>query len=212
MGNLPRHSRRCSGRNSSRWRGLSTMCASPAGSATGALLSLSTWRDEKSVVRWRTQPSITKCRRQGRAGIFSDYHLRVGEFAADSRLPEGQALRRAAIGHDRVRRRHDRTHDHRGAPGVVVWVDVYESADESRVAWQRYEILRPPARVSGWHRGGMRQRSRHGTPRRPALRRSASLRWMPLRAVRVMRDYGMFDRREAPQYYPPVTPIPSARL
>jgi hypothetical protein len=24
------------------------------------------------------------------------------------------------------------------------------------------------------------------------------------RKVRVVRDYGMFDRREAPQYYPPV--------
>jgi hypothetical protein len=26
-----------------------------------------------------------------------------------------------------------------------------------------------------------------------------------LRRVRVVRDYGMFDRREAPQYYPEVT-------
>jgi hypothetical protein len=26
-----------------------------------------------------------------------------------------------------------------------------------------------------------------------------------LRRVRVVRDYGMFDRREAPQYYPDVT-------
>jgi hypothetical protein len=25
-----------------------------------------------------------------------------------------------------------------------------------------------------------------------------------LRHVRIVRDYGMFDRREAPQYYPPV--------
>jgi hypothetical protein len=38
----------------------------------------------------------------------------------------------------------------------------------------------------------------------------AFARWvvMPLgsrlRHVRVVRDYGMFDRREAPQYYPPV--------
>jgi hypothetical protein len=27
-----------------------------------------------------------------------------------------------------------------------------------------------------------------------------------LRRVRVVRDYGMFDRREAPQYYPDVSP------
>jgi hypothetical protein len=25
-----------------------------------------------------------------------------------------------------------------------------------------------------------------------------------LRHIRIVRDYGMFDRREAPQYYPPV--------
>ncbi len=29
--------------------------------------------------------------------------------------------------------------------------------------------------------------------------------WRRLRRVRVVRDYGMFDRREAPQYYPEVT-------
>jgi hypothetical protein len=28
-----------------------------------------------------------------------------------------------------------------------------------------------------------------------------------LRRVRVIRDYGMFDRREAPQYYPEVKPF-----
>ena len=32
-----------------------------------------------------------------------------------------------------------------------------------------------------------------------------------LRRVRVVRDYGMFDRREAPQYYPDV-PRPSSGL
>jgi hypothetical protein len=26
-----------------------------------------------------------------------------------------------------------------------------------------------------------------------------------LRRIRVVRDYGMFDRREAPQYYPDIT-------
>jgi hypothetical protein len=32
---------------------------------------------------------------------------------------------------------------------------------------------------------------------RPALRQ---------RTVRVIRDYGMFSRAEAPQYYPPISP------
>ena len=32
-----------------------------------------------------------------------------------------------------------------------------------------------------------------------------------LRRVRVVRDYGMFDRREAPQYYEDVKPSPTAQ-
>ena len=31
----------------------------------GRVLSLSIWRDEKSVVRWRTQPNITARRKRG---------------------------------------------------------------------------------------------------------------------------------------------------
>jgi len=31
----------------------------------GRVLSLSTWRDEKAVVRWRTNKSTTACRRRG---------------------------------------------------------------------------------------------------------------------------------------------------
>ena len=31
-----------------------------------------------------------------------------------------------------------------------------------------------------------------------------------LRRVRIVRDYGMFDRREAPQYYPEVSPVSRA--
>ena len=33
---------------------------------------------------------------------------------------------------------------------------------------------------------------------------------MRMRRVRVIRDYGMFDRREAPQYYPDVVRAQSA--
>src|SRR5471030_251458 len=59
----------------------------------GRLLSLSTWRDEKAVIRWRTLGVHHAAQEKGRFEIFADYHLRVGEIVADSRLPEGQALR-----------------------------------------------------------------------------------------------------------------------
>jgi heme-degrading monooxygenase HmoA len=59
----------------------------------GWVLSLSTWRDEKAVVRWRTAARHHDVQQKGRADVFSDYHLRVGEIIADNRLPAGQKLR-----------------------------------------------------------------------------------------------------------------------
>ena len=57
------------------------------------ILSLSTWRDEKAVIRWRTLPVHHEVQQKGRNEIFAAYHLRVGEVIADSELPEGHALR-----------------------------------------------------------------------------------------------------------------------
>jgi heme-degrading monooxygenase HmoA len=55
----------------------------------GWVLSLSTWRDEKAVIRWRVQSNHHGIQELGRAGIFSDYHLRVCEIIADTHPPPG---------------------------------------------------------------------------------------------------------------------------
>src|SRR5215510_12365590 len=60
-------------------------------SREGWLLSLSIWRDEKALVRWRTQFKHHGAQERGRGEIFSDYHLRVGQLTRDSgeaNLPE----------------------------------------------------------------------------------------------------------------------------
>src|SRR5262250_2625215 len=54
----------------------------------GWLLSHSTWRDEKSVVRWRTEGEHHAVQEKGRLEIFQDYHLRVGDVTADTDPPE----------------------------------------------------------------------------------------------------------------------------
>src|SRR5436190_5085429 len=51
----------------------------------GWLLSLSTWRDEKSLVRWRTQAKHHSAQEKGRFEVFGDYHLRVGQLTKDTR-------------------------------------------------------------------------------------------------------------------------------
>ncbi|HET9157190.1 MAG TPA: antibiotic biosynthesis monooxygenase, partial [Myxococcaceae bacterium] len=58
----------------------------------GWLLSLSSWRDEKAVVRWRTHAQHHGIQEKGRTEVFLDYHLRVGQVTDDSRLPPGQTL------------------------------------------------------------------------------------------------------------------------
>src|SRR5215813_12587630 len=60
--------------------------------AARRVLSLSTWRDEKAVVRWRTQSDHQAVQKKGRFEIFDDYHLRVGEVMADTAPPEGFTL------------------------------------------------------------------------------------------------------------------------
>jgi|SRR5580704_12617425 heme-degrading monooxygenase HmoA len=50
------------------------------------LLSLSFWRDEQAVVRWRCQAAHRAAQSIGRKGIFRDYRLLVAAVVpADSR-------------------------------------------------------------------------------------------------------------------------------
>ena len=49
----------------------------------GRLLSLSFWRDEAAVVRWRQVEAHRDTQQRGRAHIFSDYRLRVAAVVRD---------------------------------------------------------------------------------------------------------------------------------
>lgn len=54
----------------------------------GRMLSLSFWRDEAAVERWRTLPSHRALQAAGRDGMFVDYRLRVAEVVRDYGLRE----------------------------------------------------------------------------------------------------------------------------
>src|SRR3954452_22594683 len=68
----------------------------------GWLLSLSGWRDEKALVRWRTQARHHVVQERGRSEIFLDYHLRIGELIADSRAPARGALQQQRLDETRA--------------------------------------------------------------------------------------------------------------
>lgn len=54
----------------------------------GKILSISFWRDEESVARWRQFEGHRAAQAQGRAGIFADYRLRVAEVIRDYGMTE----------------------------------------------------------------------------------------------------------------------------
>jgi heme-degrading monooxygenase HmoA len=52
-------------------------------SAPGKLLSLSFWRDEEAVKRWRMMEQHRAAQAKGRARIFEDYRLRIASVIRD---------------------------------------------------------------------------------------------------------------------------------
>jgi heme-degrading monooxygenase HmoA len=58
----------------------------------GWILSLSNWRDEKALVRWRTRARHQEVQEKGHFEVLLDYHLRVGQLTQDTKLPESYAL------------------------------------------------------------------------------------------------------------------------
>jgi len=54
----------------------------------GKLLSLSFWRDEEAVQRWRNEVHHRESQAAGRAGVFADYRLRIASVVRDYGLKE----------------------------------------------------------------------------------------------------------------------------
>jgi heme-degrading monooxygenase HmoA len=54
----------------------------------GKLLSLSFWRDEAAVADWRSRSAHRATQAEGRAGVFSNYRLRVAGVLRDYGMRE----------------------------------------------------------------------------------------------------------------------------
>ena len=52
------------------------------------MLSLSFWRDEDSIRRWREVEKHRGAQERGRGGVFADYRLRVAEVVRDYGMAE----------------------------------------------------------------------------------------------------------------------------
>src|SRR5215469_12214530 len=57
-------------------------------SRDGKILSLSFWRDEEAIARWRRQEEHQAAQRAGRERIFRDYRIRVAAVLRDYGMHE----------------------------------------------------------------------------------------------------------------------------
>ena len=174
----------------------------------GWILSLSNWRDEKALVRWRTTAKHHEIQKLGRSEIFEDYHLRVGQLTADTRLPAGcelleQRLDLTEVGEGSVITLIDAKRPpefkETGNPAdcsEYLGLDPY-AAD--MVSWDIFEAVLTPddlILLISWKVESAALSYEDLMVEAPKDART--------RRIRIIRDYGMFDRREAPQYYPSV--------
>jgi heme-degrading monooxygenase HmoA len=171
----------------------------------GWVLSHSTWRDEKSVVRWRTEGEHHATQAKGRFQIFGDYHLRVGDVTSDTAPPKEAPV---------DERRFDATET--GTAKLMTFTEIVPVREGALPS--RGELL--PALLGLDLKGsGVVEHDIWASIYNPGKLAlligwkdpAAAEKWVPKkidgiktlrhRQVRVVRDYGRFDRREAPQYY-----------
>jgi heme-degrading monooxygenase HmoA len=174
----------------------------------GWVLSHSTWRDEKSAVRWRTEAEHHAVQEKGRYEIFADYRLGVGEVISDTDPPPEAPIRDQRLDETEV-----------GQAKVVTFTEI--TPERSTVFATQADLL-PSLLGLDHHSGAIVERDVFASiynPGKIALLVGwkdveAAKAWSPTkidgiqaqrqRSIRIVREYGRFDRREAPQFYPDV--------
>jgi heme-degrading monooxygenase HmoA len=156
------------------------------------LLSYQIWQDEGAMTAWRVHAYHHEVQKIGREEVFSDYRIRIAQVIHEARpgQPNWQPERRTPY-NDPARRppTYVLVAESRNAelPAKTEWRrDTFESVYRDRYFAHLIDL--PD------HQSGLEFGSR--------LFADPTIEYF--RIVEVMRDYGMYDRAEAPQYYPPV--------
>ena len=168
----------------------------------GWILSLSTWRDEASVVGWHARMRNDEVQGKGSNQIL-DYRLRVGEVTSDTQVPEGKEHRpdAAAVAGGTYVTLIDakQTSEWVAANNpqeiaIYLGFDLYSYGD--CISWDIFDAVSSPGEIVllvTWKDA-------------ESANDHAATQIVPddarVRVVRVVRDYAMSDRQEAPQYYP----------
>jgi heme-degrading monooxygenase HmoA len=154
------------------------------------LLSHQIWADEASLVRWRTNGTHYTAQTAGRRSVFEDYRLRIGPVIAEASEVAGVIPQTEGIAYNDPLLQPERfvlIVRSRGKPVVPAGDgEAYESVYRPQeFAWVGAVADRP----SGYE-----------VLRRVAADDAVNAAQLCL----ISRDYGLRDRREAPQYFPDV--------
>ena len=154
------------------------------------LLSYQIWQDEGAMTAWRVHPHHHDIQTLGRDKVFSDYRLRVAQLIHE--IGPGQAAWQPE--------RRSTYNDPRRRPSTYVLAVETPEPQLSAVP----DL--PVASFSSVYRQGHFAHLVELPDEITGVELSTQLLAEPgadnIRVVEVTRDYGMYDRREAPQYYP----------
>lgn len=154
----------------------------------GRFLSHQIWRDEASLTRWRANAHHYGAQSLGRRHVLADYRLRVGEVVAARGADAAGAVQPTTPYNDPYLQveRYAVVVLSAQSPLADTEGEAFASIyNPGEFAW----VTTPPARGAGL----------------ALLDEAAS--YPQVRSARlslVSRDYGMHERSEAPQYFPPV--------
>jgi heme-degrading monooxygenase HmoA len=154
------------------------------------MLSHQFWEDEASMVRWRSHGAHHRAQACGRADVLADYRLRVAQVIAS--VNAGEALQEMPVP------RHARYDGARTGDRVIV--SILGSGAGTGGSGEAFVSVYDPALVVTVVEARSIDEGR-------ALLTDAASRpgTRVARLGLISRDYGMFDRAEAPQYFEPVT-------
>jgi heme-degrading monooxygenase HmoA len=158
------------------------------------LLSYQIWQDEGSMVAWRVDAKHHTVQEAGREKVFDDYRIRIAQVVHEEQAGKAPWCPDRLSPYNDPKRRpptfvvaaESRNQE---LPVETSWTcDVFESVYRPGIFAHLVDV---PSSEAGVDLG---------------RKFFADSTTEYFRVFEVMRDYGMFNRKEAPQYYPPVPP------
>ena len=156
------------------------------------LLSYQIWQDEAALTAWRAHAYHHEVQTIGREKVFSDYRIRVAQVIHEARpaQPIWHPERRTAY-NDPARRQ----------PTYVLAAESKSATLPVETGW-RHDAFASVYRDGYFAHLIDLPDHQSGVEFGPRLFADSTTEYF--RVFDVMRDYGMYERTEAPQYYPPV--------